>query len=278
MLISVRGQELFCEIYVDQGFIKLWRKSIDSSVFQDANLWKLWTWCLMRANHKDVFVPVKTGRGQTVIELKRGQFIFGRRTAAKVLKMKSSTIGYRMQVLEKLQNLDRQVNHHFTIVTIRNYDKYNDIKNNFDRQVNHQLSTNCPPTDTDKNYKNYKNVKKDLKPSYSELEKSSDSEPNEIPLFKILLIKKDGEFLIFQKDVDQWQETFPGVDVLQQLREIKLWNFNNPTKRKTRNGIRRHISSWMSREQDRGRGKTGNSEEDILRRLRKKEKELNDEA
>ena len=161
-LISAEGKDFF-EIYVDQGFIKLWRKSIDSAVFQDANLWKLWTWCLIRANHKDVFVPIKTGRGQTVIELKRGQFIFGRRTAAKALKMKPSTIGYRLQILEKLQNLDRQVNHHFTIVTIRNYDKYNDIKNNLDRQVNHQLSTNCPPTDTDKNVKNYKNEKKNPK-------------------------------------------------------------------------------------------------------------------
>lgn len=146
---------------MDQGFIKLWRKSINSIIFQDADLWKLWTWCLMKANHTERNVTIKTGRGNKVLTCKRGQFVFGRKSAARALKMKPTTVRYRMLTLSKLQNLDMQVDTHFTIVTIRNYDKYNDIKNNVDRSINNQLTGNCHPTDTNKNYKNYKN-KKDM--------------------------------------------------------------------------------------------------------------------
>jgi hypothetical protein len=68
---------------VERGWVKLWRRAEDADVFADANLWHLWTWCLLQATHKPHAVPVRTGRGQTTITLKPGQFIFGRHTAAK---------------------------------------------------------------------------------------------------------------------------------------------------------------------------------------------------
>jgi hypothetical protein len=35
------------------------------------------------------------------------------------------------------------------------------------------------------------------------------------------------------------------------LKQIKQWNLDNPIKRKTKSGIRIHISKWMGRQQDR---------------------------
>ena len=99
---------------------------------------------------------------------------------------------------------------------------------------------------------------KDIKNS-PEPEKPLDSGlPEKLPILKILLIKRDGEFSVFQEDIDQWQETFPGIDVLQIIREIRQWNIDNPQKRKTAGGIRKHISSWMGREQNKG-GKNSQS-------------------
>src|SRR5512139_4013203 len=89
----------------DEGWIKLYRKSIHSQVFQNEGLWKIWTWCLMKANHKDRWVSIKTGRGSSEVLAKRGQFIFGRKSAARDLKMKPSTIHDRMQKLVNMQNL-----------------------------------------------------------------------------------------------------------------------------------------------------------------------------
>lgn len=70
------------------------------------------------------------------------------------------------------------------------------------------------------------------------------------PVILIPLIKKDGEFPVYQEDIDQWQETFPGIDVKKALRRIAQWNHDNPSRRKTMSGIRRHISIWLGRDQD----------------------------
>ena len=139
----------------DEGWVKLYRKSIDSQAFQNDALWKVWSWCLMRANYKDTWVPVKTGRGETQVFVKRGQFIFGRKTASKELKMKPTTVNYRMQKLRDMQNLDIQTDRHYSIVTVRNYNLY---QSEAFKELTTNLTTNCQPTDTDKNVKNKKNI------------------------------------------------------------------------------------------------------------------------
>ena len=82
---------------------------------------------------------------------------------------------------------------------------------------------------------------------------------NELPpaVLSIPLIKRDGEFGIRQQDIEEWRETYPGVDVINCLKRIRQWNRDNPRRRKTRNGIRSHISKWLDREQNKSPGKYG---------------------
>ena len=42
------------------------------------------------------------------------------------------------------------------------------------------------------------------------------------------------------------------VDVEQELREMRAWCQANPKLRKTKNGVRRFIVSWLARQQDKG--------------------------
>lgn len=51
----------------------------------------------------------------------------------------------------------------------------------------------------------------------------------------------------------RWCELFPAVDVAQELRSMMAWLEANPKNRKTKRGIRRFITSWLSRSQDRAR-------------------------
>ncbi len=60
------------------------------------------------------------------------------------------------------------------------------------------------------------------------------------------------EHPVTKAQVDDWIAAYPAVDVPQKLREIRQWNIANPTRRKTRKGILRHITDWLAREQDRG--------------------------
>ena len=73
------------------------------------------------------------------------------------------------------------------------------------------------------------------------------------PIMKIPLKNKGEEFLIYEADIAQWAETFPNVNIIQELREIRQWNIDNPGKRKSQTGIRRHISGWLIDEQDKGK-------------------------
>lgn len=73
------------------------------------------------------------------------------------------------------------------------------------------------------------------------------------------LAKKGETFPVTQSDIDEWGESFPGIDLLQELRHCLQWSRDNPTRRKTRAGIRRHITSWLAKAQDRARAPTSAS-------------------
>lgn len=69
----------------------------------------------------------------------------------------------------------------------------------------------------------------------------------------ISLPLNDGTFFdVSENDRAKWSQLYPNVDVLQQLRNMVGWCDANPTKRKTRGGIKRFITAWLAREQDKG--------------------------
>ena len=69
----------------------------------------------------------------------------------------------------------------------------------------------------------------------------------------ISLPLNDGTFFdVSENDRTKWSQLYPNVDVLQQLRNMAGWCDANPTKRKTRGGIKRFITAWLAREQDKG--------------------------
>ena len=58
-----------------------------------------------------------------------------------------------------------------------------------------------------------------------------------------------GSFEVRQSLVAELEPLCPAVDIVLTLREMKLWLVGNPERQKTRKGIRRFISGWLSREQ-----------------------------
>ena len=118
----------------------------------------------MKGNHEETWVPVKTGRGETQVHVLPGQFIFGRKTAAKELNMDTSNVRNRMKKLKTIGNVDMQPDTHYTIVTIINWGSYQVKEEKKDRQVDTQRTPKGHPkdrqVDTDKKNKNEKNEKK----------------------------------------------------------------------------------------------------------------------
>ena len=80
------------------------------------------------------------------------------------------------------------------------------------------------------------------------------TEPQAPPVLTMILNTGE-EYPFDQKYVDEMQTLYPAVDVLQEMREMKAWLKSNPSRRKTRRGIKSFVNNWLSREQDRGSAK-----------------------
>lgn len=91
-----------------------------------------------------------------------------------------------------------------------------------------------------------------------ELHSGSPPEPEEEPFITLTLNDKS-EYPFFRKDIDEYKELYPAVDVEQQFRTMKGWCKDNPTKRKTKRGIRKFVNSWLAREQDKFHPSNGRS-------------------
>lgn len=76
--------------------------------------------------------------------------------------------------------------------------------------------------------------------------------PAHEPAVISVLLNDKTEYPFYQSDIDEWQELYPAVDVLAELRKMKGWCKDNPKRRKTRGGIRRFANGWLAKQQDEG--------------------------
>ena len=155
------------------SWVKLHTQLLDSRVFANEGLLKVWIYCLCRTNRSKAFVPIRTGRGETEIEIQPGQFLFGRNEAAKKLKMNPSTVWKRMIKLKNMGNVDIQSGSHFSLVTICNWETYqyvpNEKEQSKEQASNRQGTGKEQASNTDKSKES--NKSKETKPTNGVSEK-----------------------------------------------------------------------------------------------------------
>lgn len=110
------------------------------------------------------------------------------------------------------------------------------------------------PTET-----NHKPIRKPDKEKDKEKDKDKElkifcTEPQSASVPPVLTFPlHDGsEYGITEEQVTEWETLYPAVDVRQALRNMRGWLLSNPQRRKTRKGVARFITGWLSKEQDRG--------------------------
>lgn len=70
----------------------------------------------------------------------------------------------------------------------------------------------------------------------------------ELPVLTIPLVN-GSEHPVFREDIAEYVSLYPDIDVEQELRNMRGWCLANPTRRKTKKGIRAFINSWLSKSQ-----------------------------
>ena len=144
---------------MNTGYIKLYRKVTNSFVWTNANMFKLWSLCLMKASHKEsrfIF------NGQE-IAVSSGQFVTGRAVIEKEFnegvprdqQIVGRTLWRWLKKFENEQMLSISSTPKYSGITINNWDDYQVN----DQQVSNNRPTSVQQLSTYKNEKNDKNEK-----------------------------------------------------------------------------------------------------------------------
>lgn len=104
-----------------------------------------------------------------------------------------------------------------------------------------------PNVNVNENENENENVNVKTNTSCPESEKSAPDSPTAIEF-----ILNDGSmYSVAENDVVNYQQLYPGIDCMAELRKIVGWCEANPKNRKTRAGAKRFVNAWLSRAQDR---------------------------
>lgn len=136
------------------GWIKLHRKTIDNPVvMKDADHFAVWLYLLLNATHKDYPALFKGKK----ITLKAGQLITGRKAISQKLGIEESKTKRILELFELDQQIDRQRSNRNSLITIRNWKKYQIYDQQNDQQMTNKRPTDDQLVTTNKNIKNIKN-------------------------------------------------------------------------------------------------------------------------
>ena len=230
----------------DVGFICLSRDLLGWPWYLDINTKVLFVHMLLKANWKE-------GRFRD-ITVPRGSFVSSYPHLAEECGLTINELRTALNHLKSTGEITVKTNNKYSLFTVNNYCKYQDDNSQDDGQsTGGALSVNSPLTTIEQSNKGTKkqdlgNIINDI--SCPEPEKSAPSPSG------ISLPLNDKTFYDVPSDkITLWQETYPAVDVEQELRRMIAWLDSNPTKRKTRRGIERFINNWLARTQDSGGSK-----------------------
>ena len=127
---------------------------------------------------------------------------------------------------------------------------YNGEDNNVQSKV-----PNCPMESTktsdplDADVRPIPNNKPYIKPYIYYSCAQQDEKETRIMPFITLPLNTGSEYPVYMSDLEEYKKLYPAVDVSQAMRNMRGWLLNNEDKRKSKNGIKRFINSWLLKEQ-----------------------------
>lgn len=121
------------------GYVKMHREVMDHAVFRNPWLWKLFSWCIMRAK----YIPTND-------LVPRGSFTTGRIQAASELDSSPSAVYRGLHALEKLGCITLKANSQFTVISVCNYETYQDGVFFSEQQVNSERTADEQRADSER--------------------------------------------------------------------------------------------------------------------------------
>ena len=102
------------------GWIKLYRKLLDSPVFSNEKYLKVWVYILLKANHQPNSI-IRAGDKYTI---EAGSFLTGRKRLSEELRISESTIERVLTFFESEQQIEQQKTNRDRLITVTKWSSY----------------------------------------------------------------------------------------------------------------------------------------------------------
>lgn len=164
------------------GYIKLFRKLLDWEWYDDINTKCLFIHCLLKANLDD-----KNWKG---VVIKKGSFLTGRQKLAQELNLTEMQIRTALKKLKSTNEITIKTTSEYSIITINNWDEYQQNNQQNNRQDNQQITSRITTTKEEKNIrrKEYNILLTDFNKFYS-LYPRKESKQKALSSFEKVMIK-----------------------------------------------------------------------------------------
>ncbi|PKE47683.1 DnaD domain protein [Macrococcoides caseolyticum] len=133
-----------------KGYVLFYRDIMDHAIFSDPYLYKLFSYCIFKASHRDREILFDNN----IVNIEKGQFIWGRKVSTNELnlntppkyRLSESSWERKLKTLEKLSIINRQTNNKYTLINVVNYENYQHSSSQSE-QINEQQMNNRRTTD-----------------------------------------------------------------------------------------------------------------------------------
>jgi biotin operon repressor len=125
---------------MDKGFVKFHRKIHKWEWYTDSNTFHLFFHCITCANYEP-----KQWKGITV---KRGQFVTGRRKLSAETGLTEQEIRTAIKKLKATNEIEVQSTNKYSIITVKNYELYQNSNQQINQQPNQQTTSRKPTITT----------------------------------------------------------------------------------------------------------------------------------
>ncbi len=131
-----------------EGWVKSYRKILDNPIVcKDADYFAVWNYLLLSATHKEIPALFK---GQK-ITLMPGQLITGRKVISEKFRVSESKVYRILNAFKSEQQIEQQTSNQNSLITILNWEKYQDSEQQIEQPVNNKRTASEQPVNTNKN-------------------------------------------------------------------------------------------------------------------------------
>lgn len=208
-------------IFMESGWIKLYRTSFDNPYYfkEKFTKWQAWVDILLITNHEKREFDI---RGNTVV-VDRGQFAYGEQTLAKRWNWSRMKVRRFLSDLETRQQIVQQKNRVLSLYTVINYERH---QSNDTTDKTTDDTTESPQTrqqkNINKNDKNYKNDKENTNTNV--LAGFGNPEVNEVCAYFLEKMKLTREDVSKEKSRRYWntllKEDARGIEGVKKLIDL----------------------------------------------------------